>query len=81
MKLLTAKEASAVLRVSPARLYELCRQQLVPCVRLGRQVRIEEGALLRWIEEGGQALSDGWRGSAPRLPDEFKTNQPKEVQQ
>ena len=57
MKLLTVKEASAVLRVSPARLYELCRLQLVPCVRLGRQVRIEQRALEEWIGNGGQGLA------------------------
>ena len=67
MKLLSVKEASAVLRVSPARLYDLCRQQLVPCVRLGRQVRVEEGVLRDWITGGGQALSGGWRGTESNL--------------
>ena len=63
MKLLTVKETSAVLRVSPARLYDLCRQQLVPCVRIGRAVRVEEGALRDWIAGGGQALPGGWRAA------------------
>ena len=65
MRLLTAKEASAVLRVSPARFYDLCRLQLVPCVRLGRQVRIEEGALREWIAQGGQAFPTAGEEALP----------------
>jgi len=54
MKLLTAKEVSQVLRVKPARVYELARERVIPSVRLGeRQVRFDEAALREWIARGG----------------------------
>ena len=68
MMLLTMQEVARVLRVSEARAYELARDQLLPTVRLGRQLRVEEEALRQWIRAGGQALPGGWRrapGVAP----------------
>jgi excisionase family DNA binding protein len=61
MDLLTVPEVARVLRVSPPRVYELARDGLIPVVRLGRQVRVEQDALRRWIASGGQALPGGWR--------------------
>jgi len=68
MTLLTMQEVARALRVSEARAYELARDQLLPTVRLGRQLRVEEEALRQWIRAGGQALPGGWRrapGVAP----------------
>ena len=61
MNLLTIPEVAQVLRVRPARVYELARQGLIPAVRMGRSLRIEESALHEWIAAGGQALPGGWR--------------------
>jgi len=58
MRLLTAKEVAAILRVKPARVYELSRIRLLPTVRMGRQVRYDESALIEWIKAGGLTLSD-----------------------
>ncbi len=63
MKLLLAEEVADLLRVSRSRVYELIRQGVVPGVHVGRQVRVPEEGLRRWIEEGGQALSGGWRAA------------------
>jgi excisionase family DNA binding protein len=38
---------------SVARVYEAARIGLIPCVRIGRQVRFDEDRLKRWVEEGG----------------------------
>ena len=65
MGLLTVEEVSNLLRVPRARAYELCREGLIPVVHLGRQVRIDEAQLRRWIELGGQALPGGWRRDSP----------------
>lgn len=62
-RLLNADQAAPILGVSKGRFYELIRLKLLPCVRLGRQVRVEEAALLEWIAQGGKALSDGWKKS------------------
>jgi excisionase family DNA binding protein len=53
MRLLTAKQTAEILQVSIARVYELARIGLLPCVRLGRQVRFDESILREWIARGG----------------------------
>jgi excisionase family DNA binding protein len=52
------------LNVTPSRAYELVRTGVVPCVRLGRQVRVDPEAVERWIEAGGTAAADEMDGAA-----------------
>ena len=61
MKLLKAETVAEILNISPARVYELIRLDILPAVKLGRQVRVEESLLEAWIAEGGQELPGGWR--------------------
>jgi len=61
MKLLKAETVAEILDISPARVYELIRLDILPAVKLGRQVRIEESLLEAWITDGGQELPGGWR--------------------
>lgn len=63
-KLLRAREVARILDVSPGRVYELIRRDLLPSVRLGRQVRVHRGSLTNWIATGGQPLPDASRGRA-----------------
>jgi hypothetical protein len=58
-RLITVPEFANVLRVRLARGYELARK-LPPGARveLGRQIRIDEDLLAKWIQDGG-TLSDG----------------------
>ena len=58
MRLLLAPEAAELLRVTPNRMYELARRNMIPAVRLGRQVRFPEAKLLEWIERGGSPLEN-----------------------
>jgi excisionase family DNA binding protein len=54
MHLITAKEASQILGIRLARLYELTRQRLIPSVRMGEKaIRFDEAALNQFIERGG----------------------------
>lgn len=39
-----------------ARVYEAARLGLIPCVRIGRQVRFDEDALREWVRRGGSTL-------------------------
>jgi excisionase family DNA binding protein len=59
--LLTVREAADVLRVTPQRVYELIRAELLPGIRLGRQVRVDEAQLQTWIADGGRRLAGNWR--------------------
>jgi excisionase family DNA binding protein len=60
MRLLTAQEVSALLRVPVARVYELARLKILPTVKLGvRQVRFDEDKLREWVERGGLSAQSG----------------------
>jgi excisionase family DNA binding protein len=59
--LLTIDKVAARLGITTARGYELARENIIPVVRLGRQVRVDPEELERFIKAGGQALSGGWR--------------------
>jgi hypothetical protein len=39
-----------------ARVYEAARLGLIPCVRIGRQVRFDEESLREWVKSGGSSL-------------------------
>ncbi len=65
--LLTAEEVAARMSITKARAYELARLGIVPCVRLGRQVRFDPLKIQALIESGGQALPGGWRSSASEI--------------
>jgi excisionase family DNA binding protein len=59
MRLITAKEASEILGVRLARLYELVRLKVVPYVRLGpRQIRFDVEVLTAWSKSGGSVMTD-----------------------
>jgi len=63
-RLLATEEVAEVLAVKPARVYELCRQGILPHVKLGRQVRVDKVALDEFITGGGKALPGGWKKEA-----------------
>ncbi|MCM3724252.1 helix-turn-helix domain-containing protein [Neobacillus cucumis] len=62
-KLLTLPEVAIILNVSEERAYSLARSGLLPIVKLGRQIRVNEGKLHEWIDKGGTALQGGWKHS------------------
>jgi excisionase family DNA binding protein len=66
IRLLHMNEVARRLGVSLQRAYELGRQGLLPIVRLGRQMRVEEHRLLAWIAEGGASLPDSLGGMRHR---------------
>lgn len=60
MRLITAKQASAILGVRLPRLYELTRLKKVPFVRFGeRQLRFDPEILEAWIEQEASANAIG----------------------
>lgn len=60
-KLQTAEWLERERGISKDRAYELARRNILPHVRLGRQVRFVPEQIDAWIEAGGQALPGGWR--------------------
>lgn len=54
MILETADSISNLLKIPRARLYELCRLDLIPHARIGkRHYRFDRGAIEEWIRAGG----------------------------
>jgi excisionase family DNA binding protein len=57
-RMLTAEEASALLRVRLPQLYALARDGVIPSVRIGRAVRFSSTRLKEWIDAGGAGLRE-----------------------
>lgn len=49
-RILTVKEAAALLRISTSKLYQLVRENAVPHVELGGRVVIPEKQLFQWLD-------------------------------
>lgn len=68
VELITADEAARFLGVNRGMVYRMARQGLLPNVRFGRILRFEKAALVKWVQDGGQALPGGWRMEPKALP-------------
>lgn len=60
-RLLTVDQVAERCNLSPARVYDLLRQSILPGVRFGRQVRVPSDLLEQFIRDGGRPLPGGWR--------------------
>jgi excisionase family DNA binding protein len=49
MRLLKADEVAEALQVPKPRVYELARQQVLPAVRIGRQIRFRQETIETWL--------------------------------
>ncbi|MBA2668530.1 MAG: helix-turn-helix domain-containing protein [Trueperaceae bacterium] len=56
--MLTADEASDLLRVRRPQVYALARDGIIPSVRVGRAVRFSRARLEQWIADGGAGLAE-----------------------
>jgi excisionase family DNA binding protein len=63
-RIVGAKPVAELLGVKPPRVYDLAQQNLIPHIKLGRQVRFDLDKVEAWLESGGQALPGGWRQEA-----------------
>ena len=66
MSLVKVEEVALILGVTERRVRDLVREELLPAVRLGRQLRFDLGVINAWVARGGQDFSAGWRKQAPR---------------
>lgn len=56
--LLTVPDVADELKVPVARVYDLVRKRVLPSVQIGRQVRVDQVALQKWIKRGGHSLGE-----------------------
>lgn len=59
--LLSAATLSEHLGISKARVYQLAREGVLPCVRLGRTIRFDPAVIQDFIGNGGASFAHGWR--------------------
>ena len=59
--LVTAHWVAAYLGVSKARIFEMCREDLLCHTRLGRSLRFSPRQVIAWAESGGKSYPGGWR--------------------
>lgn len=52
-RLLTAELLARAVSVSTSRIYQLARDGVIPCVRIGRQVRFDPARVVAWLAQGG----------------------------
>ena len=57
-RLLRVSEVATILGLSKSRVYELCRRNILPAVRIGRQVRVDHQEIEEFIRSGGKGLPD-----------------------
>jgi excisionase family DNA binding protein len=67
IRLLTAKQVADLLQVTLARVYELSREDILPVVRIGRQVRFDEEKLRDWITSGGYVQRSDYNNNGSEL--------------
>ncbi|GMA50721.1 hypothetical protein GCM10025857_20780 [Alicyclobacillus contaminans] len=48
---LTVEEAQKILRVGRTKMYELCRLEDFPALRIGKRIVIPRDELFRWIKD------------------------------
>jgi len=60
-KLITVEQAADILNVSVDRVYAIARENILPVVRIGRQIRVDPEQLDEFIASGGQNFAGGWK--------------------
>jgi len=58
-RLSTAQEIHSATGIPVARLYELCRLNQIPHIKVGRSTRFDPKAVLLWLRAGGTAAKGG----------------------
>jgi excisionase family DNA binding protein len=56
MKLMKVHQVARLLDMTENRVYELCKTEVLPHIRFGRQIRLSEDQLQEFILNGGRAL-------------------------
>ncbi len=60
--ILTVAQVAQYLQISKSKIYYLIQRRRLPCIRLGRNVRVRQSELLKWLDLQAE------RGDAPARP-------------
>lgn len=44
-----------------ARVYRMCKEELIPHVRVGRRIKFSPEIIREWVKTGGSSYPGGWR--------------------
>ncbi len=59
--LISVGEVARRLSIPKSSAYDLIRQDLLPCVYVGRSIRVDVDVLDAWIANGGARWEGGWK--------------------
>ena len=62
--LLTTRQASALLHLSPSTLYGLVHHRRIPCMKQGKRLYFSKKALLSWLSSGSQPTQEALAAEA-----------------
>lgn len=60
-RLISVSEVAQRLSIPKTSAYDLIRQNLLPCVYVGRSIRVDAEVLEAWIAKGGSRWEGGWK--------------------
>lgn len=49
--ILTIPEVAEYLKISKSKVYTLAQRNLIPNIKLGRNIRVKESDLIKWLED------------------------------
>lgn len=58
-QLYTIPEVARYLKMSKSKVYDLAKQGKIPAIHIGKNVRVRESDLMKWMEKQAQ-ISDIW---------------------
>lgn len=58
--IMTVPEVAQYLKLSKAKVYYLIQKKRIPHVRIGRNVRVRESDLVKWLSQQFVDLGDAW---------------------
>ena len=62
--LVGVRAVAAYLGISEAQLYQACRDDIVPHVKIGRRTKFQPEAIMDWVANGGSSFPGGWKKEA-----------------
>jgi excisionase family DNA binding protein len=57
IRFITAKEAASYLRITPKTIYEMCKRDQIPHVRVGYAIRIPLDPFHRWLRDNTSGIA------------------------
>ncbi len=55
--ILTVRQVAEYLQLSKSKIYYMIQRQTIPSIRLGKNVRIRQSDLVKWLDQNSERIS------------------------